>query len=199
MKYVLMGTSSNFGNMLSMAGASLFLPFLPLLPAQLLLNTLLYDLSQFGIPKDHVDADFLRHPQRWNTSLIRHFMLVLGPISSLFDFLTFAVLLKVFQAGPELFHAGWFVESLTTQVLVIYVIRTAGTPWSSRPHPLLLVGGIGAVLVGSILPLTSLGRGMGFAAPSARFYLFVVLMSLVYLSVVQFVKVRFYRRYHLIQ
>jgi Mg2+-importing ATPase len=132
MKYLLMGTSSNFGNMFSMAVASLFLPFLPMLPTQILLNNFLYDLAQVTIPTDHVDRTFIHKPQRWNVSMIRDFMIYIGPISSVYDFLTFFALLKVFSASEQLFHTGWFVESLATQTFVIFIIRTAGNPFRSR-------------------------------------------------------------------
>jgi Mg2+-importing ATPase len=194
LKYVLMGTSSNFGNMFSMAGAAVFLPFLPLLPAQLLLNTLLYDLSQLAIPKDYVDPRFLARPQRWNTDLIRKFMLTLGPLSSIFDFLTFAVLLRVFNADPELFRSGWFVESLVTQVLVVFVIRTSGSPWSHLPHPALVGGAALVVLVGWLLPSTG---WLGFEPLPWLFYGYVVLASLIYLMLVQLVKRFFYRKHSL--
>jgi magnesium-transporting ATPase (P-type) len=126
MKYIIMGTSSNFGNMFSMAAASLFLPFLP---TQILLNNFLYDLSQINIPSDNVDPALLHRPKRWQIGFIRQeFMMIIGPISSIYDFLTFGVLLWVFHASTNapLFHTGWFVESLATQTLVVFVIRTAG-------------------------------------------------------------------------
>src|SRR3974377_1212135 len=119
--------------MFSMSGASLFLPFLPMLPTQILLNNLLYDLAQITIPTDNVDDTYLRKPQHWDIGLIRRFMILIGPISSLFDFLTFYVLLKVFAASEAAFHTGWFVESLATQTLVLFVIRTAGNPLRSLP------------------------------------------------------------------
>ena len=125
-KYILMGSSSNFGNMFSMAGAALFLPFLPMLPVQVLLNNLLYDVSEMGVPFDRVDASALARPVRWSTTLIERFMLVFGPVSSLFDFLTFFVLLRLFGADAAQFQTGWFVESLATQALVVFVIRTRG-------------------------------------------------------------------------
>src|SRR5207247_5543708 len=133
MKYLLMGTSSNFGNMFSMAAASVFLPFLPMLPVQILLNNFLYDLAQVTIPTDNVDPSFIRKPRHWNIKLIRDFMIYIGPISSIYDFLTFYVMLAVFRAHEPLFHTGWFVESLATQTLVLFVIRTAGNPLRSRP------------------------------------------------------------------
>ena len=135
MKYIMMGTSSNFGNMFSMAGASLILPFLPMLPIQVLLNNFLYDLSEVPIPMDDVDDELLAQPRHWDIKFIRNFMLVLGSVSSIFDFLTFGLLLWVFNATETLFQTGWFMESLATQVLVIFVIRTRGSPLRSRPNP----------------------------------------------------------------
>jgi P-type Mg2+ transporter len=142
-KYVLMGTSSNFGSMFSAAGASVFLAFLPMLPSQILLNNLLYDTSQLAIPTDEVDPELIAQPTRWDLGFIRKFMLFFGPISSIFDFATFGIMLWVFHAGPVLFHTGWFVESLATQTLVIFVIRTRRIPFfHSRPSvPLLLAAG----------------------------------------------------------
>ncbi len=133
-KYVLMGTSSNFGNMFSAAGASLFLTFLPMLPSQILLNNLLYDTSQLAIPTDNVDEEQLRRPSHWDIRFIRRFMLYFGPFSSVFDFATFAVMLWVFHSGPAQFRTGWFVESLATQTLVIFAIRTRRIPFF-RSHP----------------------------------------------------------------
>ena len=134
LKYVRMGTSSNFGNMLSMALASLVLPFLPLLPVQILLNNLFYDTSEIGIPFDNVDGEDLRRPRAWDLSEILRFTLVMGSVSSAFDLITFTVLLKVFHADPDAFRTAWFVESISTQILVIFVIRTWGWTWSSRPN-----------------------------------------------------------------
>ena len=137
MKYIIMGTSSNFGNMFSMAAASLFLPFLPMLPSQILLNNFLYDVSQVSIPTDNVDPAMKQRPKRWQIGFIRQFMMIIGPISSIYDFLTFAVLLWVFHASTNeaLFHTGWFVESLATQTLVVFVIRTSANPLKSLPEP----------------------------------------------------------------
>jgi len=135
MKYIMMGTSSNFGNMFSMAGASLLLPFLPMLPTQILLNNILYDISEVPIPLDEVDVEDVRRPQILDMTFIRNFMLVIGPISSAFDFLTFYILLLVLNADESLFRTGWFVESLSTQVLVIFIIRTRANPFKSRANP----------------------------------------------------------------
>jgi Mg2+-importing ATPase len=192
-KYILMGASSNFGNMFSMAGAALFLPFLPMLPTQVLLNNLLYDASEAGVPLDNVEAEALARPAHWDLGLIRRFMLVLGPFSSLFDFLTFYVLLHLFGAGEALFQTGWFIQSLATQVLVIFVIRTRGRPWHSRPHPVLVGLTLGAAAIGMLLPLTPLGAFFGFVAPPVSFYLFLVPAIVTYLVLVELVKRLFFR------
>src|SRR5262249_1887040 len=165
MKYLLMGTSSNFGNMFSMAAASVFLPFLPMLPTQILLNNFLYDVAQITIPTDNVDESYLRTPQRWDIGVIRNFMIFIGPISSVFDFLTFYVLLGYFHSDERMFHTGWFVESLATQTLVLFVIRTMGNPFRSRPSPALAVTALAVVAAGLALPLTPLGPVLGFTAP----------------------------------
>jgi Mg2+-importing ATPase len=194
MKYVLMGTSSNFGNMLSMAAASLFLPFLPLLPLQILLNNFLYDLAQVAIPSDRVDQTYMLKPRRWNIAFIRHYMLVLGPVSSLFDFATFAVMLGGFQAGPELFRTGWFVESLATQTLVIFVIRTAQRPWASPPSRALVAGVAGVLGVGVALPFTTLAPWLGFTPLPPLLLVVLGVMAAGYLALVEGVKRWFYRR-----
>jgi Mg2+-importing ATPase len=191
-KYVLMGTSSNFGNMLSVAVASAVLPFLPMLPVQILLNNFLYDLSQLTIPTDNVDPSYTARPRRWDMGLIERFMFGLGPISSLYDFLTFGVMLGLFHAGPELFRAGWFIESLATQTLVIFVIRTAGNPFRSRPSTPLLLSVWGGVLAGLIVVLTPLGAMIGFAPLPPLFFVVLVLMVATYLGLVQLIKRPFY-------
>jgi P-type Mg2+ transporter len=193
MKYLLMGTSSNFGNMFSMAAASLFLPFLPMLPTQILLNNFLYDLSQVTIPSDNVDDSYVRSPQRWDIRVIRDFMLFIGPISSVFDFLTFYVMLRWFHADQPLFHTGWFVESLATQTLVLFVIRTMGNPLRSRPSRALTVTVIAIVLIGVALPATPLGPILGFTVPPAPYFAFVTAAVVVYLLAVEFVKRRLVR------
>jgi len=194
MKYIMMGTSSNFGNMFSMAGASLFLPFLPMLPTQILLNNMLYDVSEVPIPLDHVDEEEVRRPRHWDMTFVRDFMLVVGPVSSLFDFLTFYVLLAVLHADQALFQTGWFVESLATQVLVIFVIRTRGNPLRSTPHPLLVVTSLTVVAAAACLPFTPLGAYFGFVPPPATFYYILIGMAVAYLVLVELVKMAFYRR-----
>ncbi|MDB4991193.1 MAG: mgtA [Myxococcaceae bacterium] len=187
-KYLLMGTSSNFGNMFSMAGASVFLPFLPMLPTQVLLNNLLYDLAQLTIPTDNVDPEVLRRPQRWNIRTIRNFMLLVGPISSLYDFLTFYVLLHFFQADERLFHTGWFVESLATQTLVLFVLRTPKNPFASRPSMPLVLSMLATVAVGVALPFSPLAGVLGFDPLPAPFFLFLCAATLTYLVLVQLAK-----------
>ncbi len=188
-KYLLMGTSSNFGNMLSMAVASLVLPFLPMLPTQILLNNLLYDVSQLTIPTDQVDESWLRTPHRSDMPLIRRFMILIGPISSAFDFLTFFVLLRVFHASQELFHTGWFVESLCTQTLVLFVIRTYERPWKSRPSAALAASVLLTAAFGAILPgIAPLARLLGFVPLPPVFYGFVALATVAYLGLVELAK-----------
>jgi Mg2+-importing ATPase len=192
-KYILMGSSSNLGNMFSMAGAALFLPFLPMLPTQVLLNNLLYDLSEVGVPFDNVDAEALQRPMHWDIRFIERFMLVLGPVSSLFDFLTFFALLWLFGASEPVFQTGWFIESLATQALVIFIIRTRGLPWQSRPHPLLASLSIGGVAAGLVITLTPLGSLFGFVLPPAGFYLFLAVTVAAYLLLVEAAKRLYYR------
>jgi Mg2+-importing ATPase len=193
MKYLLMGTSSNFGNMFSMAAASLFLPFLPMLPTQILLNNFLYDLAQVTIPTDRVDKTFIHKPQRWNVKMIRDFMIYMGPLSSLYDFLTFFVLLRIFHASAQFFHSGWFVESLATQTLVIFVIRTARNPFQSRPSLALTITSVSVVVFGVVLPFTSLGSLIGLTPLPLSFLAFVAIATGTYLLLVEGVKRRLMR------
>jgi Mg2+-importing ATPase len=188
MKYLLMGTSSNFGNMFSMAAASIFLPFLPMLPTQILLNNFLYDLAQVTIPTDNVDRSFIRKPRHWDIKLIRNFMIFIGPISSVYDFLTFYVLLAVFKSSEALFHTGWFVESLATQTLVLFVIRTAGNPLRSRPSVPLAVTTIAVVVIGLVIPYTPLAAPLGFVRLPAIFFGFLEIAAVTYLGFVEIVK-----------
>ena len=192
-KYILMGTSSNFGNMISMAGAALFLPFLPMLPVQVLLNNLLYDCSELGIPFDRVEAQGLAGPVCWDVAEIQRSMLILGPISSAFDFLTFAALIAIFGAAPPLFQTGWFIESLATQALVIFAIRSRRGVFASRPHPLLTVLVLSAVMAGALLPLTPLGAWFGFVTPPPGLYFFLALTVMAYLALVVAVRPLVYR------
>jgi Mg2+-importing ATPase len=193
-KYVLMGTSSNFGNMFSAGGASLFLTFLPMLPTQILLNNLLYDISEMTIPTDNVDAEQLLRPAHWDTRLIRRFMLFFGPISSVFDFATFGIMLWVFNAGPTLFRTGWFVESLSTQTLVIFAIRTRRVPFfHSRPSLPLIVSSIGVVAIGIWQPFSPLSSVLGFTALPAGFLGVLLALIVVYMTLIELGKRIFYR------
>jgi len=197
MKYVLMSTSSNFGNMFSAAGASVFLSFLPMLPTQILLNNLLYNAGQLVIPTDHVDDEALARPAAWDMKFIRRFMSVFGPVSSIFDFLTFWVMLSFLHAGHIEFRTGWFVESIATQALVIYVIRTRRVPFfKSRPSPSMLLVPTGAALVGAVLPYTGLANLLGFTPLPTTFFLLLFAMVVVYLLLVELAKTRFYRAPH---
>ena len=189
-KYLLMGTSSNFGNMFSMAGAFLILPFLPMLPTQILLNNFLYDFSQITIPTDHVDETFVHKPHRWNISFIRQFMLFIGPLSSIFDFLTFFVLFEIFHATEQLFHTGWFVESLATQTLVLFVIRTQGNPFRSRPSRPLVITILAIVAIGLLLPFLPIAGWLGFVPLPPAYFLFLVAATVLYLALVEVVKRR---------
>ncbi|MBN9614335.1 MAG: magnesium-translocating P-type ATPase [Acidobacteriales bacterium 59-55] len=200
MKYIIMGTSSNFGNMFSMAAASLFLPFLPMLPSQILLNNFLYDVSQVSIPSDNVDWAAKQRPKRWRIQFIRQFMMIIGPISSIYDFLTFGILLWLFHASANeaLFHTGWFVESLATQTLVVFVIRTQANPLKSRPSRALLLSVLLVVIVAVVLPYTALGRLLRFTALPISLLGMIALLTVTYLLLVQVVKTWFYRKHALL-
>lgn len=193
-KYILMATSSNFGNMFSMALATAFLPFLPMLPIQILLNNLLYDLSQLSLPTDGVDEEVLLAPAKGDISFIRSFMLTIGPISSLFDFVTFYILLVILKANEVMFHTGWFVESLATQILVIFVIRTKRPFFRSHPGRILTICSICMVALAAVLPYTSFAKYLGFMPLPANFFMLLALVAVTYLCVVEIVKQVFYRR-----
>ncbi len=193
LKYVLMATSSNFGNMFSAAGASLFLTFLPMLPSQILLNNLLYDVGQLAIPSDRVDDEVLARPAAWDIAFVRRFMSVFGPISSIFDFMTFFVMLVVLNASHAEFRSGWFVESLATQTLVVFVIRTRRVPFiHSRPSVPMIITPIVCATIGAILPFSPLANTLGFTTLPISFFLILVAMILVYLTLVEIAKSRFY-------
>ncbi len=193
-KYVLMGTSSNFGNMFSAGAASLILSFLPMLPTQILLNNLLYDASELTIPTDNVDEEQLQRPAHWDTAFIRRFMTFFGPISSIFDFATFGIMIWVFNADATLFRSGWFVESLATQSLVIFAIRTRRVPFfRSRPSTPLIVATITCVAIGVALPFSPLADVLGFTALPAAFLATLAVMIIVYLVLIELGKLRFYR------
>lgn len=196
MKYVLMGLSSNFGNMFSMLGAVFFLPFLPMLPIQIILNNLLYDMSQVTLPVDNVDQDWLRKPRRWNFTYIKKFMLTIGPVSSFFDIATFLILFYGFHASQSVFQTAWFIESLATQTLVIHFIRTRKLPFiQSRPNKALVISTCAIVLIGWMIPFLPLGAYFGFTVLPWRVLLAMAGIVIVYLFFVEIVKRRFFRKY----
>ncbi len=194
MKYVLMETSSNFGNVFSAAGASALLPFLPMLPSQILLNNLLYGVSQLAIPTDHIDSEQLTAPTLWDVHFIRQFMLIFGPISSIFDFLTFGLMLFVFHARESLFQSGWFIESLATQTLIILAIRTKRLPfYKSKPSIPLIASVLVIAVAGATIPYTPLASPFGFRPLPPLFFLALMGMILSYLVLVEVSKYLFYQ------
>jgi Mg2+-importing ATPase len=197
-KYVKMAASSNFGNMFSVVGASAFLPYLPMLPIQVLTNNLLYDFSQTTIPTDNVDADWLIKPRKWAISEIQRFILFIGPISSVFDYITFFVLWHFFDCrnNPALFHTGWFVESLFTQTLIIHIIRTNKIPFiqSRASWPLILTSLI-IVSVGAWLTVSPLAETLGFVKLPGLYWLWLAGILLCYVTVTQLVKYWFNKKY----
>jgi len=196
LKYIKMGSSSNLGNMFSMTGASIFLPFLPMLPIQILLNNFLYDLSQVAIPSDEIDKEYILKSRPWNISYIKKFMIYIGPISSIFDFVTFGVLWFIFQASAPFFRTGWFLESLCTQTLVIHVIRTGKIPFiESKPSQFLVFTSVYIVTIGLVIPFTPLGKYFGFVQPPPGYFIALIAIIAVYLFMVQKVKNWFIKRY----
>jgi Mg2+-importing ATPase len=199
-KYIKMGTSSAFGNMFSLLGASIFLPFLPMLPVQILLNNLLYDFSQTGIPFDRVDADYLGVPRKWRINDIRSFMVYLGPVSSLFDYATFALMWFVFSANTvenqALFQTGWFVESLMTQTLVVYIIRTSHVPFlQSNPAPVMAMVTMVVMAAAMAIPYTPIASALGFTPLPLVYFAWLAAILLGYCLLAQLVKTWYVRRY----
>jgi P-type Mg2+ transporter len=197
-KYIKMAASSNFGNMFSVLGASLFLPFLPMLPLQVLTNNLLYDFSQIAIPTDEVDASWLSKPRKWAINEIQRFILFVGPISSIFDYVTFFIMLYVFKCwdNPALFQTGWFIESIFTQTLIIHIIRTIKIPFiESNASLLLIMTSLIIVFVGAWLPYSALAKPLGFVPLPALYWLFLVVILLSYIALTQVIKHWFIRKF----
>jgi len=188
LKYVRMATSSNFGNMLSMALASIFLPFLPLTPIQVLLNNLMYDLSEIGIPFDRVEAAEVARPRAWDMGEILRFTAVMGTLSSVFDMATFAILIFGFAAPPELFRTAWFLESIATQILVIFVIRTYAPVWTTRPHPVLIASSLTALAAAPLLVVSPLAASLGFVPVPGALIATIVVIIMVYLACAELAK-----------
>ena len=210
-KYIRMGASSNFGNMFSVVGGSCFLPFLPMAPIQVLLNNLLYDVSQVGIPSDRVDEEYLTTPRKWNIGNIRRFMMFIGPISSIFDYATFFLMLYFFKchlfSAPgtsaadktyyeNLFHTGWFVESILTQTLIVHIIRTRKVPFfQSRASPLLLTTTLIVMAVGAFLPYSPVAAYFGFVPLPVSYWYWIGGFLLGYSFLTHQVKVWFHKKY----
>jgi Mg2+-importing ATPase len=188
-----MATSANFGNMFSMAGASLLLPFLPLLPKQILLTNLMTDLPEMAIATDRVDAEAVQRPQRWDVHLIRRFMFRFGLLSSVFDFLTFGVLYFLLRASPPLFRSGWFVESVASAALVVLVLRTRGPFWRSRASRALTLATLAVAAAAVAVPFTPLGQLFGFAPLPAAFLVLMALTVVAYIVAAEILKRAFYR------
>ena len=210
-KYIRMGASSNFGNMFSVVGGSYFLPFLPMDPIQILVNNLLYDFSQTAIPTDNVDEEFLLKPRRWNIENVRNFMMFIGPISSIFDYATFSLMLFFFHCrnfinpaagdsvepdSAKLFHSGWFVESLVTQTLIVYIIRTRKLPFiESRPSAALLGTTLLVVAAGAWLPYSPFANWLGFVPLPLSYWYWLTGFMVLYAVLTHKVKVWFHNRY----
>ncbi|MFT3968158.1 MAG: cation transporting ATPase C-terminal domain-containing protein, partial [Sphingobium sp.] len=188
MKYIRMGTSSNFGNMLTMALASLVLPFLPLTAVQVLLNNLIYDLSQIGIPFDSADANDLAGPRGWDMAGLVRFTAIMGPLSSLFDIATFALLLHLFHVDVATFRSAWFIESMATQILVVFVIRTAKPAWRARANTALVVTALGGLCAALVLPFLPFAAILGFAPPGGLVLGAIALLVIAYLAVAEMLK-----------
>jgi len=199
-KYIRMGASSNFGNMLSVVGASAWLPFLPMAPIQVLTNNLLYDFSQTAIPTDNVDEEYLAQPRRWEINNIARFMLVMGPVSSLFDYVTYATMYYVFSANvvgkAALFQTGWFVELLLSQTLIIHIIRTDRVPFvQSRASTALILTSLTICAVGVWLPFSPVAHALGFTPLPLQYFAYVTAILIGYLSLARLTKVWFQRRF----
>ncbi len=198
LKYIMITASSNFGNVFSAAGASFFLPFLPMKPVQLLLTNALYDTAQLSIPTDNVDHQALLKPKHWKIESIKHYMLFFGPLSSVFDYLMFGVLFFFFHAKGPLFQTGWFVESLATQILIVFVIRTSKRPfYQSKPSIWLALASLGIVLAGIIIPFTTLAPHLGFVPLPPLYFAFLVLIILSYLLIIDYTKGEFLKKFSL--
>lgn len=195
MKYLLMGTSSNFGNMFSAAVSSFILPFLPMTPVQILLNNSMYDIAQLTLPSDNVDSESLVKPRHWDINFIKNYMIFFGPISSLYDFLTYGLMFYYFKANASLFQTGWFVESLATQVLVVFVIRTSRPFYKSQPGKWLTLTCLLIVLIAVIIPFTPLSTSLGFTKLPLVYFIFLFLFVGTYLLMVEKLKSRFLLKY----
>ena len=194
LKYVFMATSANFGNMFSMAGVSLFLPFLPLLPKQILLTNLMTDFPEMTIATDRVDNEMVDHPRRWDIKAIRKFMFTFGLVSSVFDYLTFGVLLFILHATQDQFRTGWFLESVVSASLIVLVIRSRKPFFKSRPAKYLLMATLLTVIVTVVLPFTPLGEIFEFSRLPISFLLLIAIIVMFYIISAEIVKTVFYKK-----
>jgi P-type Mg2+ transporter len=210
-KYIRMGASSNFGNMFSVLGGAIFLPFLPMAPIQVLVNNLLYDFSQIGIPADSVDPEYLKTPRKWNIENIRRFMVYIGPMSSIFDYATFFLMLYFFNcwlfSNPgtshemkdyyeKLFHTGWFVESILTQTLIVHIIRTNKIPFfQSIASPALLMTTLVVMAAGAALPYLKLGEYIGLVPLPGIYWAWIAGFLVAYSVLTHFMKTWFHKKY----
>jgi Mg2+-importing ATPase len=194
LKYVFMATSANFGNMFSMAGASLFLPFLPMLPSQILLTNLLTDFPEMTIATDSVDHELVEKPRRWDIKFIRNFMTTFGPVSSIFDFLTFGVLLFILRAQPDSFRTGWFLESVISASIIVLVIRTRRPFYQSRPGKYLLAATLLIAAVTLVLPFSPLGGLFRFHPLPISFFIALGVIMVLYIVAAEIAKKIFYRK-----
>lgn len=194
LKYVFMATSANFGNMFSMAGSSLFLPFLPFLPKQILLTNLLTDIPEMTIATDHVDNEMVDKPRRWDIGFIRNFMLTFGLLSSIFDYMTFGVLLLILHANVKQFRTGWFIESVVSASLIVLVIRSRRPFFKSRPAKQLLIATLSIVVLTVISPYTPLAGILGFQPLNVFFLLMLAMIVILYVALAEVVKRYFYMR-----
>ena len=197
-----MSASSNFGNMFSVVGGSWFLPFVPMAPIQILINNLLYDFSQTGIPTDRVDEEYLTTPRKWNIGNIRRFMFWIGPVSSIFDYATFFMMLYIFKCWvadafhEQLFHTGWFVESLLTQTLIVHIIRTNRIPFfQSRASGAMTLTTMLVMAIGIVLPFSPLAKSFGFVAPPKLYWFLLVGILVIYSLLTHLVKTWFIKKY----
>jgi Mg2+-importing ATPase len=195
MKYIFITTGATFGNMFSIAGASVFLPFLPMLPKQILLNNLISDLPFLTIASDHVDKDQLLKPGKWDLKLIRNFMITFGLHSSIFDFITFYLLYYLYKVPASIFQTGWFIESTLTELLILFIIRTRKSFIKSRPGKWLILTGILAFLITIVLPYSPLNNMLGFSKLSLQVFVAITLILLAYVITADFVKIVFFRLY----
>jgi len=194
LKYVFMATSANFGNMFSMAGASIFLPFLPLMPSQILLTNMLTDFPEMSIASDSVDADMIMKPRRWNISFIRKFMLTFGLVSSIFDYLTFSVLMLLFHSDAAQFRTGWFIESVISASIIVLVIRTSKPFYKSRPGKYLLIATGCVALAAMLIPYTPLAGLLGFTPISPIILLAIAGIACLYILITEIAKRIFYKK-----